>query len=194
MGWHACGSSPGVCVGCPGQAGRQGEGASAWTCPGEGGAPWEQPAALGDVMGEGGGELPGHVGWWQPPPAPASLSSRLDGPLPSGVRAEGDTLGFPPLTTEHSGIYVCHVSNELSSRDSQVTVDVLGKQRGRRGGLGPGLGGPLASEMERGNWGSADSEGRDCTYLPEGQAEGRFRMCWWGPGGRVCEGWGGSGI
>jgi hypothetical protein len=57
----------------------------------------------------------------------ASLFSRLDGPLPSGVRVEGDTLGFPPLTTEHSGIYICRVSNELSSRDSRVTVDVLGK-------------------------------------------------------------------
>lgn len=70
----------------------------------------------------------------------ASLSSRLDGPLPSGVRVEGDTLGFPPLTTEHSGIYVCRVSNELSSRDSQVTVDVLGKHWGRDRGQGPGPG------------------------------------------------------
>lgn len=60
----------------------------------------------------------------------ASLSFRLDGPLPNGVRVKGDTLGFPPLTTEHSGIYVCHVSNELSSRDSQVTVEVLGKHSG----------------------------------------------------------------
>lgn len=74
--------------------------------------------------------LPG----WHPS---ASLSSRLDGPLPSGVRVDGDTLGFPPLTTEHSGIYVCHVSNEFSSRDSQVTVDVLGKHWSRRD-KGPG--------------------------------------------------------
>lgn len=59
----------------------------------------------------------------------ASLSSRLDGPLPTGARVEGGMLGFPPLTTEHSGIYVCHVSNELSSRDFRVTVDVLGKHR-----------------------------------------------------------------
>lgn len=68
----------------------------------------------------------------------AFLSSRLDGPLPSGVRAEGDTLGFPPLTTEHSGTYVCHVSNELSSRDSQVVVDILGKHWGRDWDLGQG--------------------------------------------------------
>ncbi|XP_039102351.1 nectin-4 [Hyaena hyaena] len=61
-------------------------------------------------------------------PPPSYNWTRLDGPLPSGVRAEGDTLGFPPLTTEHSGTYVCHVSNELSSRDSQVTVDVLDPQ------------------------------------------------------------------
>ncbi|XP_057584633.1 nectin-4 isoform X3 [Hippopotamus amphibius kiboko] len=58
-------------------------------------------------------------------PPPSYNWTRLDGPLPSGVRAEGDTLGFPALTTEHSGTYVCHVSNELSSRDSQVVVDVL---------------------------------------------------------------------
>lgn len=75
-------------------------------------------------MEAGGAERSGHVGRWHPT---ASLPSRLDGPLPSGVRAEGDTLGFPPLTTEHSGVYICHVSNELSSRDSQVTVEVLGK-------------------------------------------------------------------
>lgn len=62
----------------------------------------------------------------------ASPSFRLDGPLPSGVRVKGDTLGFPPLTTEHSGVYVCHVSNELSSRASQVTVEVLGKHSGWR--------------------------------------------------------------
>ncbi|KAB0393466.1 hypothetical protein E2I00_002930 [Balaenoptera physalus] len=41
-------------------------------------------------------------------PPPSYNWTRLDGPLPSGVRAEGDTLGFPPLTTEHSGTYVCH--------------------------------------------------------------------------------------
>lgn len=45
---------------------------------------------------------------------------------------DGDTLGFPPLTVEHSGTYVCHVSNELSSRDSQVTVEVLGKHQADR--------------------------------------------------------------
>ncbi|XP_059990723.1 nectin-4 isoform X2 [Lagenorhynchus albirostris] len=61
-------------------------------------------------------------------PPPSYNWTRLDGPLPSGVQAEGDTLTFPPLTTEHSGTYVCHVSNELSSRDSQVDVDVLDPQ------------------------------------------------------------------
>nr|XP_060499212.1 nectin-4 [Panthera onca] len=81
-------------------------------------------------------------------PSPSYNWTRLDGPLPSGVRAEGDTLGFPPLTPEHSGIYVCHVSNELSSRDSRVTVDILGEHRGRHGGGGghwpPGLLGEAA--------------------------------------------------
>ncbi|XP_036128598.1 nectin-4 isoform X2 [Molossus molossus] len=58
-------------------------------------------------------------------PPPSYNWTRLDGPLPSGVRVEGGTLGFPPLTAEHSGVYVCHISNALSSRDSRVTVEVL---------------------------------------------------------------------
>ncbi|XP_058165967.1 nectin-4 isoform X11 [Dasypus novemcinctus] len=61
-------------------------------------------------------------------PPPSYNWTRLDGPLPDGVRVEGATLGFPPLTTEHNGIYVCHVSNEFSSRDSQVTVEVIDPQ------------------------------------------------------------------
>lgn len=89
----------------------------------------------------------------------ASLSSRLDGPLPSGVQAEGDTLTFPPLATEHSGTYVCHVSNELSSRDSQVDVDVLGKHWGRGWDLGQGPGRGTGSKTERMNWERIDLEG-----------------------------------
>ncbi|XP_005880523.2 PREDICTED: nectin-4 isoform X3 [Myotis brandtii] len=58
-------------------------------------------------------------------PPPTYNWTRLDGSLPSGVRVEGDTLGFPPLTAEHSGVYVCHVSNDLSRREAQVTVEVL---------------------------------------------------------------------
>ncbi|XP_059530020.1 nectin-4 isoform X3 [Myotis daubentonii] len=58
-------------------------------------------------------------------PPPTYNWTRLDGPLPRGVRVEGDTLGFPPLTAEHSGVYVCHVSNDLSWRETQVTVEVL---------------------------------------------------------------------
>ncbi|KAM9241978.1 nectin-4 isoform 4-T4 [Dugong dugon] len=61
-------------------------------------------------------------------PPPSYNWTRLDGPLPSGVRVEGATLSFPRLTTEHSGTYVCRVRNELSSRDSQVDVDVLDLQ------------------------------------------------------------------
>uniref|UniRef100_A0A5F8G4Q7 Nectin-4 n=1 Tax=Monodelphis domestica TaxID=13616 RepID=A0A5F8G4Q7_MONDO len=57
-------------------------------------------------------------------PPPSYNWTRLDRPLPSGVRVDGGTLGFPPLTPEHSGTYVCHVSNEVSSRNSQVTVAV----------------------------------------------------------------------
>lgn len=68
----------------------------------------------------------------------SSLSSRLDGPLPSGVRVDGDTLGFPPLMAEHSGVYVCHVSNDLSWRESRATVEVLGELWGDRAGRGAG--------------------------------------------------------
>lgn len=127
-----------TCAGCPGQAERQGGGplpGPAWV----GGAPWEWPAAL--VTTWRGSEA-GHVGGAAAAPM-SSLSSRLDGPLPSGMRMEGDTLGFPPLTAEHSGIYVCHVSNDLSWRESQVTVEVLGKPGGpwqRAEGRAEGLG------------------------------------------------------
>lgn len=89
----------------------------------------------------------------------ASLSSRLDGPLPSGVRAEGDTLGFPTLTTEHSGTYVCRVSNALSSRDSQVVVDVLGKHWGKGWGLGQGPGRGRREARQGVNWESVCLEG-----------------------------------
>ncbi|XP_070251829.1 nectin-4 isoform X1 [Myotis yumanensis] len=58
-------------------------------------------------------------------PPPTYNWTRPDGPLPSGVRVEGDTLGFPPLTAEHSGVYVCQVSNDLARREAQVTVEVL---------------------------------------------------------------------
>jgi hypothetical protein len=67
---------------------------------------------------------------------------------------KGDTLGFPPLTTEHSGVYVCHVSNELSSRDSQVTVEVLGKPSGWRTKTGI-----LSPELRGGGWGVGLGEG-----------------------------------
>ncbi|XP_074044228.1 nectin-4 isoform X3 [Macrotis lagotis] len=61
-------------------------------------------------------------------PPPSYNWTRLEGPLPSGVRVDGGTLGFPRLTAEHSGTYVCHVSNEVSSRDSQVTVSVIAEE------------------------------------------------------------------
>lgn len=101
----------------------------------------------------------------------ASLSSRLDGPLPSGVRAEGDTLGFPTLTPEHSGTYVCRVSNALSSRDSQVVVDVLGKHRGKGWDLGQGPGG-VNGKQDRVNWESVYLEGSGLCVFLRGQAEG----------------------
>ncbi|XP_049633010.1 nectin-4 [Suncus etruscus] len=61
-------------------------------------------------------------------PPPTYNWSRLDAPLPRGVQAEGATLTFPALTTEHSGTYVCHVSNRVSSRDAQVLVEVAEPQ------------------------------------------------------------------
>lgn len=45
------------------------------------------------------------------------LFFRLDGFLFSGVRVEGDILGFFLLTFEYSGVYVCYVSNEFFLRD-----------------------------------------------------------------------------
>ena len=67
---------------------------------------------------------------------------------------EGDTLGFPPLAPEHSGVYVCHVSNELSSRDSQVTVEVVGKPWGRHRDQEPGAGGHRSKTEPTGEGGT----------------------------------------
>uniref|UniRef100_A0AAA9TP94 Nectin cell adhesion molecule 4 n=1 Tax=Bos taurus TaxID=9913 RepID=A0AAA9TP94_BOVIN len=104
-------------------------------------------------------------------PPPSYNWTRLDGPLPSGVRAEGDTLGFPTLTPEHSGTYVCRVSNALSSRDSQVVVDVLGKHGGKGWDLGQGPGG-VNGKQDRVNWESVYLEGSGLCVFLRGQAEG----------------------
>ena len=116
----------------------------------------------------------------------APLSSRLDGPLPSGVRAEGDTLGFPTLTTDHSGTYVCHVSNELSSRDAQVVVDVLGKHWSKGWDLGQGPGGGQRGARPRVSWESVYLEGAALSVCPTGSGRGGGLGCvlrtgWGGP-------------
>uniref|UniRef100_A0A8D0GTS7 Nectin-4 n=1 Tax=Sphenodon punctatus TaxID=8508 RepID=A0A8D0GTS7_SPHPU len=58
-------------------------------------------------------------------PAPSYNWTRLDGPLPSGVRTKGDTLLFQrPLTLEDAGIYICQVANGFASKEFQATVNV----------------------------------------------------------------------
>ncbi|XP_028910962.1 nectin-4 [Ornithorhynchus anatinus] len=62
------------------------------------------------------------LGEGQPPPS--FNWTRLDGPLPGGVRADKGTLLFPALTPDLGGTYVCRVSNAVSARESRVVVDV----------------------------------------------------------------------
>lgn len=134
----------GLCLDLPGWEGRRGNSLRLWVTT------WG-----------GRGARPGHAGGAAAAgPRPHQLPVlRLDGPLPSGVRADGDTLGFPPLTAEHSGIYVCRVSNDLAWRESQVTVEVLG-ELGEPGGRAAGAApwGPRAERARSGCLSPADPE------------------------------------
>lgn len=99
----ACGSSPSACWGAQVRLGGRGEGPLHLDLPRGGGAPWEQPVALGDVMGE---EVEAARARWMVAASARPSASVLPGwtgLCPVGYE-QGDTLGFPTLTTEHRGI------------------------------------------------------------------------------------------
>ncbi|KAM3824647.1 nectin-4 [Vipera latastei] len=60
-------------------------------------------------------------------PPPNYNWSRLDEPLPRGVRIKGDTLLFQrPLSSEDGGVYICRVANSFAAKEVRATVDIKG--------------------------------------------------------------------
>ncbi|NXI43190.1 NECT4 protein, partial [Galbula dea] len=65
-------------------------------------------------------------------PPPTFNWTRLDAPLPAGVRVKGDTLVFQrPLTTADAGDYVCRVSNHVAAKEARANVSVKSRVTGR---------------------------------------------------------------
>ncbi|KAF7238370.1 Nectin-4 [Varanus komodoensis] len=62
-------------------------------------------------------------------PPPRYNWTRLDDPLPRGVKVKGDTLLFQrPLSPEDGGVYICHVANSFASKEARATVSITGSQ------------------------------------------------------------------
>uniref|UniRef100_A0A8D2KTE3 Nectin cell adhesion molecule 4 n=1 Tax=Varanus komodoensis TaxID=61221 RepID=A0A8D2KTE3_VARKO len=60
-------------------------------------------------------------------PPPRYNWTRLDDPLPRGVKVKGDTLLFQrPLSPEDGGVYICHVANSFASKEARATVSITG--------------------------------------------------------------------
>ncbi|NXN97970.1 NECT4 protein, partial [Rhinopomastus cyanomelas] len=83
----------------------------------------------------------GHTGEWQEGMEGATLTclgdgnppptynwTRLNAPLPAGVRVKGDTLVFQqPLTPDDAGDYVCHMANRVATKEARANVSVKGR-------------------------------------------------------------------
>ncbi|XP_069734523.1 nectin-4 [Phaenicophaeus curvirostris] len=62
-------------------------------------------------------------------PAPTYNWTRLDAPLPAGVRVKGDTLAFQrPLAPGDAGHYVCRVSNRVATKEARANVSVRSRE------------------------------------------------------------------
>ncbi|NWY07799.1 NECT4 protein, partial [Nothoprocta ornata] len=58
-------------------------------------------------------------------PPPTYNWTRLDAPLPAGVRAKGDTLVFQrPLAVADAGDYVCRIANSVATKEARANVSV----------------------------------------------------------------------
>ncbi|NXL68435.1 NECT4 protein, partial [Chordeiles acutipennis] len=58
-------------------------------------------------------------------PPPTYNWTRLNAPLPAGVRVKGDTLVFQrPLAAADAGDYVCRVSNRVATKEARANVSV----------------------------------------------------------------------
>nr|XP_021401749.1 nectin-4 [Lonchura striata domestica] len=61
-------------------------------------------------------------------PPPTYNWTRVDAPLPEGVRAKGDTLLFQrPLAVADAGDYVCRVSNRVAAKEARANVSIRGR-------------------------------------------------------------------
>ncbi|KAJ7307533.1 hypothetical protein JRQ81_009558 [Phrynocephalus forsythii] len=61
-------------------------------------------------------------------PPPTYNWTRLNDPLPSGVRIKGDTLLFQKaLSLDDDGVYVCQVANSFATKEVRATVSIQGK-------------------------------------------------------------------
>ncbi|KAF1585184.1 Nectin-4, partial [Eudyptes moseleyi] len=61
-------------------------------------------------------------------PPPTYNWTRLNAPLPDGVRVKGDTLVFQrPLAAADAGEYVCHVSNRVATKEARANVSIKGR-------------------------------------------------------------------
>ncbi|NXW25751.1 NECT4 protein, partial [Circaetus pectoralis] len=71
-------------------------------------------------------------------PPPTYNWTRLNAPLPTGVRVKGDTLVFQrPLAASDAGDYICRVSNRVAAKEARANVSIKGRVAGgRRGGRG----------------------------------------------------------
>nr|XP_060613832.1 nectin-4 [Anolis sagrei ordinatus] len=62
-------------------------------------------------------------------PPPSYNWSRLDEPLPDGVRVKGDTLTFQrALSSDDGGVYVCQVANSFATKEVQASVNIKGNR------------------------------------------------------------------
>ncbi|XP_015739747.1 nectin-4 [Coturnix japonica] len=58
-------------------------------------------------------------------PPPTYNWTRLDAPLPAGVRIKGDTLLFQrPLAAADAGDYVCRVANRVAAKEATANVSI----------------------------------------------------------------------
>ncbi|KAM9251841.1 nectin-4 [Cariama cristata] len=61
-------------------------------------------------------------------PPPTYNWTRLNAPLPAGVRVKGDTLVFQrPLAADDAGDYVCRVSNRVAAKEARANVSIKGR-------------------------------------------------------------------
>ncbi|NXH15497.1 NECT4 protein, partial [Bucco capensis] len=61
-------------------------------------------------------------------PPPTFNWTRLEAPLPSGVRVKGDTLSFSrALHAADAGEYICHVSNRVAAKEARANVSIKGR-------------------------------------------------------------------